>query len=217
MTNRAGPILCVLIVALGLSAAAVAVQGAAAQTAKQSPLFKNSPQNRNQPVKIQAASLEVRDKDKRATFTGNVVVIQGDTEVRCNTLIVHYEGELAKGKSGAAPTATSGKGKSKDSNQQIRRMEARGNVVMIQKDQRATGERADFDVRANTVTVIGNVVVTSGESVLRGQQLFVDLTSGVSKMESGGGRVEALIPQKGKGPNAADNPGDGQRRPRRPK
>jgi lipopolysaccharide export system protein LptA len=215
MTDRAGQLLCVLVTALGLAAASAAtVQGAAAQTGKQSPLFKASPQNKNQPVKIQAASLEVRDKDKRATFTGNVVVIQGETEVRCNTLIVYYEGELAKGKSGAAPAAT-GKGKGKDSNQQIRRMEARGNVIMIQKDQRATGEQADFDVRANTVTVIGNVVVTSGESVLRGQQLFVDLTSGVSRMESGGGRVEALIPQKGKGPNAADNPGE--RRPRRPK
>ena len=39
-------------------------------------------QNRDQPVKIQAASLEVRDKQKTATFTGDVHVVQGDTELR---------------------------------------------------------------------------------------------------------------------------------------
>src|SRR5262245_43618757 len=45
-------------------------------------------QNRDEPVKIRAASLEVREKDKMATFTGDVHVLQGDTEMRCKTLVV---------------------------------------------------------------------------------------------------------------------------------
>ena len=48
-------------------------------------------------------------------------------------------------------------------------------------------------MRTNTVTLTGNVVVTQGQDVLRGQRLVVDLTSGVSRMESGGGRVEGLF------------------------
>ena len=36
-------------------------------------------QNRDQPIQIEAASLEVRDKKKEATFSGNVKVVQGDT------------------------------------------------------------------------------------------------------------------------------------------
>ena len=36
-------------------------------------------QNRDQPIKIEAASLEMRDKKKEATFSGNVKVVQGDT------------------------------------------------------------------------------------------------------------------------------------------
>ena len=48
-------------------------------------------QNRNQPVQIEAASLEVRDKDKIATFSGNVKVVQGDTIMRCKSLVVFYE------------------------------------------------------------------------------------------------------------------------------
>src|SRR5262245_12021554 len=50
-------------------------------------------QNRDEPVKIRAASLEVREKDKMATFTGDVYVLQGDTELRCKTLVVFYEEE----------------------------------------------------------------------------------------------------------------------------
>src|SRR4051794_14170679 len=48
-------------------------------------------QNRGQPVQIEAARLEVRDKDKVATFTGNVKVVQGDTTMHCKTLVVFYE------------------------------------------------------------------------------------------------------------------------------
>ena len=46
-------------------------------------------------------------------------------------------------------------------------------------------------MRENTVTLVGNVIVTRGSDVLRGQRLVVDLTSGVSKMDQG--RVEGLF------------------------
>jgi lipopolysaccharide export system protein LptA len=74
---------------------------------------------------------------------------------------------------------------------QIRRIEARGNVVVVQKDQNAAGDAATFNMRENTVTLVGNVVVTRGADVLRGQRLVVDLTSGVSRMDQG--RVEGLF------------------------
>src|SRR5262249_54928389 len=48
---------------------------------------------RDEPVKIRAASLELREKDKMATFTGDVYVLQGDTEMRCKVLVVSYEAE----------------------------------------------------------------------------------------------------------------------------
>src|SRR6187455_1994186 len=50
-------------------------------------------QNRNQPVQIEAASLEVRDKEKKATFSGNVKVLQGDTAMRCKSLVVYYDSQ----------------------------------------------------------------------------------------------------------------------------
>lgn len=79
---------------------------------------------------------------------------------------------------------------------QIRRLEARGGVVVTQKDQTATGDTGIFDMRSNTVTLAGNVLVTQGQNVLRGDRLIVDLTSGVSRVESGKagqGRVQGLF------------------------
>jgi len=144
--------------------------------------------NRDQPVKIQAATLEVRDKNKKAIFSGNVHVIQGETDLRCNVLIVYYDKAPDKSKSTGASSA--------GGEQQIRRMEATGNVVVTQKDQRATGDRGNFDMRTNTVTLIGNVVVAMGKDVLRGERLLVNLTTGVSRMEAGGGQVEGLFQSK---------------------
>jgi lipopolysaccharide export system protein LptA len=133
-------------------------------------------QNRDEPVKIRAASLEIREKDKMATFTGDVYVLQGDTEMRCKVLVVSYEAATGTRMANAAAEGPGG-------DRQVRQIEAKGDVVVIQKDQNATGDAATFDMRENTVTLVGNVVVTRGSNVLRGQRLVVDLTSGVSKMD----------------------------------
>ncbi len=172
---------------------AATVLVAAAAGAQQGPAnaLQGFSSNRGQPVKIQAASLEVRDKDKVATFSGDVHVVQGDTDMRCKTLLVYYEGgaSVDGAKSdGVIKAAQPGGGS------QIRRMEALGNVVVKQKDQVATGDRGDFDMRANTVTLTGKVVVTKGQDVLRGERLVVNLTDGVSRME--GGRIEGLFNPK---------------------
>jgi len=47
------------------------------------------------------------------------------------------------------------------------------------------------------------VVVTRGQDVLRGQRLVVDLTNGVSRVDSGRGRVELLVDTKGMRPDPA--------------
>ena len=81
--------------------------------------------------------------------------------------------------------------------QQIRRVEAKGGVLVTQKDQTATGESGVFDMQANTVTLLGNVVIAQGQNVVKGDRLTVDLTSGTSRVECGKSqgqcRVQALI------------------------
>jgi len=178
---------------------ALAVTPLRAQPAKGPPnALQGFSQNRDQPVHIEAATLEVRDKDKVATFAGDVHVTQGDTNLRCKSLVVFYEQDDAKGdKSKTLKADSPGPG----GQQRIKRLEARGGVVVSQKDQTATGETGIFDMKSNTVTLNGKVVMTQGKNVLRGERLVVDLTSGVSRVESGKSghdRVEGLfLPSSG--------------------
>lgn len=164
-------------------------------------------QNRDQPIQIEAASLEMRDKKKEATFAGNVKVVQGDTTMTSKTLVVFYESggdkpatpqpAPAKGaKTAPMQSATPGPGGSSS----IKRLEARGNVVVTQKDQVVTGDTAVFDTKTNLITMLGGtgqVVLTQCKNVLRGDRLMVDMTTGVSRVESDNGRVQALLPQGG--------------------
>ena len=115
-------------------------------------------QNRGQPVQIEAARLEVRDKDKVATFSGNVKVVQGDTTMRCKTLVVFYEqqnkdGQRRRPAAQAMKAATPGPGGSS----QISRLEASGGVIVTRRIRPPPATRGLFDMKANTVTLLGNV------------------------------------------------------------
>jgi lipopolysaccharide export system protein LptA len=167
-------------------------------------------QNRDQPIRIEAASLEMRDKKKEATFAGGVKVVQGDTTMTSKTLVAFYEDksaqptpapagtkapakEPAKAAGKAAepmPAAAPGPGGSSS----IKRLEARGNVVVTQKDQIVTGEVAIFDTRANLITMTGGVVLTQCKNVVKGDRLRVDMITGVSRVESDS-RVQVTVVQ----------------------
>jgi lipopolysaccharide export system protein LptA len=98
-------------------------------------------------------------------------------------------------KSAPIQTTTPGPGGSSS----IRRLEAKGNVVVTQKDQVVTGETAVFDTRSNLITMLGGIVLTQGKNVLRGDRLVVDMTTGVSRVESDNGRVQGLFQSSGQG------------------
>src|SRR4029077_16141350 len=125
-----------LAAAVAVSTVLCAAGGSAAAQRNQGPpnALQGFSQNRDQPVKIKAASLEVREKDKQATFSGDVHVVQGDTEMRCRTLTVFYDEEDSGNRGMKGADSNPGGGK------QIRRIEARGHVSVTQKDQNATGD-----------------------------------------------------------------------------
>jgi len=182
-------------------------------------------QNRDQPIQIEAATLEMRDKKKEATFTGNVKVVQGDTTMTSKVLVVFYESNQAPavpattGGAAGAPAANS-KAPAKAApaqsptqsaavgpggNSSIRRLEAKGNVVVTQKDQVVTGDTAIYDTKTNLVTMLGGVILTQGKNVLRGDRLLVDMTTGVSRVESDSGKVQGLFQSSGQ--NGPATPG----------
>src|ERR1700712_2633808 len=98
-------------IAVGAGALAVAVAIVTGDAAAQSTVqgvpnaMQGFSQNRDQPIQIEAATLEMRDKKKEATFSGNVKVIQGDTTMTSKTLVVFYESS-GGAPAGGAPAAT---------------------------------------------------------------------------------------------------------------
>jgi lipopolysaccharide export system protein LptA len=191
-------------------------------------------QNRDQPIQIEAATLEMRDKKKEATFSGNVKVVQGDTTMTSKTLVVFYESSqgaapaagasqkagTTAAKSTAPPMQSSTPGPGGASS--IKRLEAHGNVVVTQKDQVVTGETAVFDTKTNLITMLGGVVLTQGKNVLRGDRLLVDMTTGVSRVESDSGRVQGLFVSSGQNngpglPGLGPSPGPTPQNQNKPK
>jgi lipopolysaccharide export system protein LptA len=169
-----------------VSVAVVAIMGVAGAYAQQPSGPPNAlqgfSQNRDKPIKINSATLEVRDKDKMATFAGDVHLVQGDTSMRSKTLVVFYDDDApSKPATRSAGPAQAGP----QQNQQIKRVEARGSVIVVQKDQTATGESGIFDMRTNTVTLAGNVVISQGQNIVKGDTLTVDMTTGVSRIACG--------------------------------
>lgn len=206
--------------ASSLLAAAVCVLGmfasvAVAQTMNNA--FGGLSENSGEPIDIEADMLTVFDAKKYATFKGNVRAVQGTTTLRAAELHVHYVGGAAKFTGGASEAAAepsskpAGTGATADS--QINKIEARGQVVITSEDdQTTTSDWAIYDVPAQLVTVGGNVVLSQGQNVLKGDRLVIDLETGESRFENTGtstaggspGRIRALFMPKDDGKPGGD-------------
>ncbi len=191
--------------------------------------FGGLSKNSNEPIDIESDLLTVHDAKKYATFSGNVKAVQGSTTLRAKELDVHYVGgteKLTGQNSGTAtpaasqtpaPAATGGAAaQTTGTGAQISKIEARGEVVITSEDdQTTTSDWALYDVPAQLVTVGGNVVLTQGQNVLKGDRLVIDLKTGESRFENtgntaAGGRIRALFMPKQEGAAGAAKPAGGK-------
>lgn len=140
----------------------------------------------NEPIEIEADSLEVEDKRQTATFIGNVLAVQGATKLRSDRLQATY-----------APGADGGK-------TQVREIYATGKVHVLSKDdQSADGDWARYVVADRKIVMGDSVLLRQGKNVIRGTKLFIDLNTGRSRVAGGAeadtakpgskGRVKALF------------------------
>ena len=169
--------------------------------------FKADP---NAPMDIEANSLDIYDATKQAVFRTNVKAQQGDLVIRTVELTAHYTGQSAFGMGGPGED---GKGVAS----QLTRVDAKEKVLIVSKDgQTATGDWATFDVKANTVLLVGHVVVSRGKDVAEGPRLKIDLTTGMYRFEmenEGGVRPSTTSVQEppkttGTGPALSSSPAE---------
>ncbi len=167
--------------ALAMVAAGMCMPDAPSMAQAPSGAFSAYTADSKQPVDIEAEQLEVDDRKQVAVFRGNVSATQGNFNMRSKELVVTYSAskDAAQGKaSDKASAVTSPLG---GAGTDIRYIEAKGKVLVTSKgEQTATSNSALFDVAAQTVTLVGDVVVTQGKNIIKGDRLVIDITTGKS-------------------------------------
>ncbi len=162
----------VLSAALVLLVAAVFSNPANAQ-------FRNA-QDTTLPIEIAADALEVQQDNQIAVFSGNVDAQQGEMKLRAEKLLVYYH----EGSGGEAAQA-------------ISKIDAEGQVFFSSGSETASGGQGTYDVDNGVIVLTGQVVLTQGDNVIKGNRVVLDLKSGLSTMDSaaagGDGRVRGLF------------------------
>jgi lipopolysaccharide export system protein LptA len=168
---------------LGLGAAAalcIASAAAAQVTAKR-------------PIDLSFEHSEFVEGQHLVILTGKVEALQGDDRLRAD-LVKIYTKAGAKKASGGAPDFGAGMGG-------IERIEAYGNVYMVNPTETVRGDKAVYTAADDTTVVTGDVVLAQGENVGEGRRLVINRTTGTSTLDPAeGGRARVvLFPKEGDG------------------
>ena len=144
---------------LALAMALATVQPAAAQSALAN-------HDTNAPIDVDAARVEWRNDNRTAVWSGNVKAVQGKLTLEAATIRVATRSDGDK--------------------LQILRMDADGNVRLTSPGEEARSRSAIYDVENRLITMIGDVVLNQGQSMLRGQRMVINLVSGRTTLDPGG-------------------------------
>lgn len=147
--------------------------------------------NANQPIAVNADSFLADLNTETGTYTGNVIVTQGDIRLKADRLKVSAPGGKAS------------------------RLEIDGHVVVDSPNGQAMGDTGFYDVAGQLLRLTGNVVLTKDANVLRGKALEISMATGIAKLTAGAenaglgapsGRVQGLfLPQQGDNPIPSAN------------
>lgn len=141
--------------------------------------FGTSPADPSQPVEVTADSLNVNQTDGSAEFSGEVLVIQGAMRMTADRVFVIYDSAASR----------------------IARLEATGEVVLVNGPDAAESDRAEYSIDSGVVVMSGNVLLTQGPSLLSSDRMVVNLTTGTAEMA---GRVKTIL---NPGQNSGQNSG----------
>lgn len=130
--------------------------------------FGTSRPDPNEPVAVEADALAVNQEDGTATFTGNVVITQGDMVLSAETVLVVY----------------------KEDSQKIASLDATGGVTMVSGEDAAEAQNAQYYIDAGTVLLTGQVLLSQGDNVMSGDRITIDLNAGTAQA---GGRVRTTL------------------------
>ncbi len=185
-----------LALVLGPASAEAAPKAASTPAQSSSPIQILPGSNSKEPISIDADKLVYLDKQQKAIYSGNVVVVQGDTKMTCSVMTVYLDRSPAPGADApaadaAGPAAQAETPQNPSQGSGIKRLEATGPVTVISKTQVATGDNGIYDKVQDKVFLIGHVTLSDGQNVTKGDKLIYDLKSSQATIDNNGkpGRV----------------------------
>ncbi len=210
---RTTAIVIALAAATGASAATASKEAssAAKETGSSEPAAIFPGTSSKEPISIDADKLVYFDKERKAIYTGSVVVIQGETKMTCSAMTILLDRAPTAGATPAAAAAPApspaGQGGS-PSNSGVKHMDAVGPVTVISKTQVATGDSGSYDKAQDKVWLIGHVTLSDGQNVTKGDRLTYDLKSGQATIDtSAKGRVHGQFIPNSESSAATPAPG----------
>jgi lipopolysaccharide export system protein LptA len=124
-------------------------------------------------IGVNAETVTADINAETATFSGNVVIVQGEIRMRADRVEVEAPGG------------------------QYSRMEASGNVVVDSPSGTARGTTAVYEVPNQIIRLAGGVTLTKDNNVLSGSNLVVNVRTGLAQLTDQGGRVRGVfMPQQ---------------------
>jgi lipopolysaccharide export system protein LptA len=158
-----------------------------------------------EPISIDAEKLVYYDKEHKAVYSGNVVVIQGDTKMTCSAMTVFLDRAPTQG----APPQSSNGQSTPTADSGVKHLDVTGPVTVLSKTQVATGDNGSYDKAEDKVWLIGHVTLSDGQNVTKGDKLTYDLKNGQATVDTSAksGRVHGQFVPKSNGDAA--KPGAG--------
>jgi len=136
-----------------------------------------APAASHEALKIKSDTLRADNENKTAVFEGKVVARQGDLTLYSDRLVISYSGE----------------------GRELSRIEAFGNVRIMQQNRQATGAHAVYEPKEARILLDGNPKVVQGDDVITGKLITYFVNEQKSVVTGGPNqRVEAVIHPRGK-------------------
>jgi len=142
----------------------------------------------DKPIQIVSNRFDIYPDKRVAVFSGNVVVTQEDTVINSDEFFLHYKKEGIKTKQNDKNVNTG------IATGDIEKIEAKGNVIIKQKEKVVTGDNAFFYNGEQKIVVTGNPIMKEGNNIIKGDRVIFFLKENRGVVESSSTkRVTATI------------------------
>jgi len=132
----------------------------------------------NQPIQIKSTELTTDSAKRTATFVGKVSARQGDVTIYCDRMVIFYS----------------------DKEKDVEKVDAFGNVRIIQGDRTAQAGHAVYQNKAAKIILTENPKVYEGKNIVTGKVITYSLDTQSSQATSEpGAPVMVIIYPKEKG------------------